>query len=62
MELEQLHSSHGVRAQYFKALAKLAEQLNETWKKVFPSEAVWRQFWAQCGKSCPGCAYGTGCN
>lgn len=41
MELQQLHSSPRVHAQYLKALAKLSEQLNETWKQVFPPDARW---------------------
>ena len=39
MDLQQFQSSHRVRAQYFKALAKLSEQLDETWKRVFPPDA-----------------------
>ncbi|MGI8989559.1 MAG: hypothetical protein ACR2I2_08245 [Bryobacteraceae bacterium] len=39
MELQQFQSSRRVGAKYMKALVKLSEQLNETWKRVLPPEA-----------------------
>src|SRR5689334_19963106 len=39
MELKELQHSSRVRARYFKALELLLDQLNETWKRIFPPAA-----------------------
>lgn len=37
----QFHSSPRIRTQYFQALEKLSERLNETWNQIFPQDAQW---------------------
>ena len=39
MELRELHTSRKIHARYVKALAELSQELDETWKRVFPLDA-----------------------
>jgi hypothetical protein len=41
MESTQLHSSPHVRTQYLIALAALSDELNATWKRIWPADERW---------------------